>query len=672
MNNISTDPLKIKLAREDFLKGCPARADVVRHEILDSWRRSVAFGVDPDMSVLSDILTKEQISKILAKNWLFINCVRNIFRAFFQLLKNDNITMLIQDQDGHLLEMMGGDQCWERYNRNINLKVGACLQEQYVGTSPGSLALMYDRPFELTQYEYFLKIWDPVRGFSAPIHNEQREIIGALEFIVSRSATVDYSHTFALVVAIGNVIENQLKLLKAIDQKDFFSSSLASSMASLDEGLIVLGVDHRIVHINPCIERMLGIRLAEVIDKSVHEIISNQFLLEAIKKKDYPVDQEVVLDEANRQRYLVSINKIISSSRKCLGLTLIFKEYKSIKALIQRVAGPHAHYTFNDIRGESPEIKRVISIAKTIAKSSSNILLTGESGTGKELVAQSIHNMGIGKAGPFVAINCAAFPSEMIESEIFGYEPGTFTGGLRQGKPGKLELANGGTLFLDELNGMMPDMQIKLLRVLEEKQFQRLGGNRYIKLDAKIIGATNRDLREGVALGHFRSDLYYRLGVVEIQIPPLRSHKEDIEIYVKEFIQLMNRRLGRSIHGCSQEALDYLMSYSWPGNIRELKNWVERAINLAKGNILTLHDFPIQCANLILTKNNSVKIARAKTGLAASIEMAEKDNIKSALERYEGSKDLVSKHLGIGRATLYRKIKKYKIEVTKQIHVVTN
>ena len=260
----------------------------------------------------------------------------------------------------------------------------------------------------------------------------------------------------------------------------------------------------------------------------------------------------------------------------------------------------------------------------------------------------------------------------MIESEIFGYEPGTFTGGLRQGKAGKLELANGGTLFLDELNGMMSDMQIKLLRVIEEKQFQRLGGNRYIKLDARIICATNQDLRERVALGHFRSDLYYRLGVVEIQIPPLRQHKEDIEIYVNRFIQIMNRRLDRSIQGCSEDVLEYFKSYSWPGNIRELKNWIERAVNLAKGDILTLNDFPIQSRNIPI-KNHKPEIqAPVKKGLAASMELTERNNIKSALEQYAGDKDLVSQHLGIARATLYRKIKKYGIEMTKQIHVVTN
>lgn len=661
--------IDVKNAREDFINGRPVKTGVVRPEILESWKRSRRSGVIPGKTLLADTLTREQVSTLLAENHLLISCARKILKNFYQMIRNDDIAIMVLDRGLHLLEIVGDGARWKKHNIAANIKIGTCLQEKCVGTTPGALALKYDRPFEISGYEYFSQIWHDIRDFSVPIHHEDGRIIGTLELAVNRESTLNYSHTFALAVAIAGIIENQLQLMNSIERNEFFSGSLAASMASLEEGLIVLGMDHEIVHVNPYIEKMLGVKLKDVKNQTARRLIRNTVILKAIENKLPFVDREIVLDESvGRHRYLVSVNQIISSSGRNIGQTLVFKEFKSIQALIHRVAGPRAHYSFEDILGESPEIKNVIRIAKKVAKSTSNILIVGESGTGKEIVAQSIHNMSIGSAGPFMAINCAAFPSEMIESEFFGYEPGTFTGGLQQGKPGKLELANGGTLFLDELNSMSLDMQVKLLRVLEEKQFQRLGGHRYITLNARIIGATNQDLQERVTLGHFRSDLYYRLAVVEIQIPPLRMRRQDIAIYVRSFIQEMNRRLCRSIKTCSKDAMDYLMNYTWPGNVRELKNWIERAVNLAESNILTPEDFPLPAGGETgLCNYRRASGDAGKNELAVSVGLAEKEKIRNALGKYPQSKELVCRHLGIGRATLYRKIKKYGLGEIKSV-----
>ena len=298
------------------------------------------------------------------------------------------------------------------------------------------------------------------------------------------------------------------------------------------------------------------------------------------------------------------------------------------------------------------------------------MIISGESGTGKELIAQSIHNAGCYADGPFIAINCAAIPYDLIESEIFGYEAGTFTGGLRQGKPGKLELAKGGTLFLDEINGMSMDMQTKLLRVLEERTFQRLGStNNFIRLDARIISATNQDLLKRIEHGNFRGDLYYRLSVIDIVIPPLRERKDDIEILVKTFIDEKNRQLGRNIKGVSKDALDYLKSYPWPGNVRELKNWIEKAVNLAEGEALRREDFPSFHAisgssheALTLSVQNDVK----EDALHA-VDLFERDVIKTVLKECGGNILQTAKRLGIGRATLYRKMDKYEISLSKNV-----
>ena len=229
METINTDQLKIKNALEDFMNGRPVKPGVVRHEILESWQRSKAFGIDPSLSHTTPILTKEQLSQLLAENRLFINCAGDALKVFNQLINNEDMTMLILDRNSYLLQIIGeGHLRWKIHYKNINLTVGTCVSEKYFGTTPGSLALKYDKPFELSGHEYFLKIWHHIRGFSVPIHNDRNEIIGTLEFTVLKSAPLNHSHTYALVVAIARVIENQLKLMEAIDQKDFFSSSLAS------------------------------------------------------------------------------------------------------------------------------------------------------------------------------------------------------------------------------------------------------------------------------------------------------------------------------------------------------------------------------------------------------------------------------------------------------------
>jgi transcriptional regulator with PAS, ATPase and Fis domain len=302
-----------------------------------------------------------------------------------------------------------------------------------------------------------------------------------------------------------------------------------------------------------------------------------------------------------------------------------------------------------------------------MANSNSNVVIIGESGTGKEMIAQGIHNAGSSAQGPFVAINCAAIPYNLIESEFFGYEPGTFTGGLQKGKPGKLELVRGGTLFLDEINGMSIDMQAKLLRVLEEKKFQRLGSNKYVPLEARVVSATNQDLLEQVKHGTFRHDLYYRLSVVEIHIPPLRMRMKDIEILVQCFIEEKNRQLGRSIKGISKEAMEYLMSYHWPGNIRELRNWIERAINLVHGNILSVQDFPTPTKCIDIQRVSQFLDLKGREKEVSRLGLMEYNTIRTVLEDCKGNISQASKRLGISRSTLYRKMRKYGIVVSLNV-----
>ncbi|KEI77162.1 ATPase AAA [Clostridium botulinum A2 117] len=317
-----------------------------------------------------------------------------------------------------------------------------------------------------------------------------------------------------------------------------------------------------------------------------------------------------------------------------------------------------AKYFFKDIVGDSSESNNIKSLAKKSANTNSNVLIVGESGTGKELYAHSIHNASNRRLGPFIKINCGAIPAELLESELFGYEDGAFTGAKKGGKKGKFELANGGTIFLDEIGDMPMCMQVKLLRVIQEREVEKVGGNILKKIDVRIIAATNKNLEKLVEKNKFREDLYYRLNVIRINVPSLRERKEDILLISDFLVKKVSHRLGICIKGISKEAKEYLCNYNWPGNIRELENVIERSANLLDS------DFVINPKHLPkeILKSYIVKApTKENKYLKDIISEVEKEVICNCLEKNNGNKNKTSKILGISRANLYKKISEYNI-----------
>lgn len=303
----------------------------------------------------------------------------------------------------------------------------------------------------------------------------------------------------------------------------------------------------------------------------------------------------------------------------------------------------------------SPRFRRVVELAKEVASSRSTVLITGETGTGKELIAATIHYHSPRASKPFVKINCGAIPENLLEAELFGYERGAFTGAVRQ-KKGKIELAEGGSLFLDEIGEITPPMQVKLLRFLQDGEFERLGGTVTLKVDVRIIAATNADLEKKVEEGSFREDLYYRLNVIGIEVPPLRERQEDIPFLVQHFIEKYNNLNGKNIQGVEPEVMKRLMSHPWRGNVRELENMVERAVVLSRENLLRLYHFPALAAR--------PDAAERDMGLEVGMSFAEIERIalQKTLEFHNFDKQKTARVLQIGLATLYRKIKEYNLE----------
>jgi DNA-binding NtrC family response regulator len=309
-------------------------------------------------------------------------------------------------------------------------------------------------------------------------------------------------------------------------------------------------------------------------------------------------------------------------------------------------------YRFENIVGKSPQIQKIFELVDVVADTKATVLITGESGTGKELIAKAIHYNSPRKDGPFIKINCAAFPEGLVESELFGHEKGAFTGAIRKSR-GRFELADGGTLLLDEVSEISPGLQAKLLRVLQEREFERVGSGETIQVDVRIISTSNKNLREQIEKGKFREDLFYRLNVIPMLIAPLRERKEDIPILAEHFLKKYNLENKRSIEGISQKVYEMFMEYPWPGNVRELENYIERAVVTSKGKILIPSDFPKE---IFFGKAYS---SPETIGVGCSISEAEKRLILKTLEAEGGNRTKAAEILEISTRTLRNKLQEY-------------
>ena len=351
-----------------------------------------------------------------------------------------------------------------------------------------------------------------------------------------------------------------------------------------------------------------------------------------------------------------SMDELLLIIKRLLRMKQLEEENLSLKKRVEE------RYRLEGLVGKSPQMLKIYDLIETVAQTDTTVLVNGENGTGKELVANAIHLQSPRKNGPFIKVNCAALPETLLETELFGHERGAFTGAIRQRK-GRFELANGGTLFLDEVGEIFPAVQVKLLRVLQERQFERVGGNETLAVDVRLICATQRDLKEEIRKGNFREDLYYRLNVVPITLPPLRERREDILLLAEHFVDKFSKKMGKEIAGLSEDAKALLLRYPFPGNIRELENMLERAIALIKGKIIQPEDLPDEVCGQPSSIQDVCKRIRGSKPLASATKLFEKEYIQSVLEKTKGKKGQAADMLGISRKTLWEKIKELEIEI---------
>lgn len=575
------------------------------------------------------------------------------------------ISVLLVNKDGYILKHNINKDYDQVLNSVVNLQVGGRFTEKYNGNTAISTSIIESKPICIIGKEHYCKIYYDYSTLCAPIYNDG-EIVGVLAAIGLQS-NADY-HSIGLIAAAAKAISIQSefdKLNKQIIEKNKYKNAIVDT---LTDGVLAVDKDGFVTFLNQVGAEILCVDREGSIGKHISQVVDfKPVVLDVLKTGKGYIDKEFLVTKRTGEKihFIKTAVPVMDQEGNITAVVDTFRKIKRVNKLLNELNGFYAKFNFDDIIGSSTIMQDCISKAKAVADSLSNVLITGESGTGKELIAQSIHNYSDRKNQPFVSINCGAIPRELIESELFGYEPCSFTGASTKGRMGKFELANGGTIFLDEIGEMPIDMQVKLLRVIQDRKITRIGGNHVFDLDVRIIAATNRDLFELCEKKGFREDLYYRINVLHVELPPLRKRKEDINELIQYFIRNLSIKLNKEIVNISSSAMKKIMSYNWPGNIRELENKIERAVNLCDSQLIEAEDIFIENLygdiNTITNKenidNNNVHILTEID--IEPLEVIEKKAIEKALQITGGNITATANLLKVTRNTIYNKMKRY-------------
>lgn len=673
---------RIGAAWEKFINGEPADFSFLRPEIYESWIRSKGYNVNPYLTKTA-ILKENELNVRINRNLKLMEIVRPYIENLYSIVKNSGYYILFSDNEGYILDILGDKDIIETGRKSM-LIVGANRNERFAGSNAVGTCLALNCPVQMVGEEHYVKPHKRYVCSGAPIKDQAGNPVAALVMTGMKEAA--HVHTLGMVMSAVDGISKELKILNAYEEIEMISAQRNSIIETIPSGVLLLNENNRVIQINANALSMMGKQYPDMIGRNFLEFLNPEDSPEGISngilgKESYNSETDVYIGGSHGAplKLNMSVHFVTDNLGRRKGTVIRFNETKRINALVTRIGGYKPVYTFESIKGDSEKTKEMIETARKAAKNDSNVLILGESGTGKELVAQAVHNASAFAKGPFIALNCGALPKGLIESELFGYEKGAFTGANKEGNPGKFELADGGTIFLDEIGDMPFDIQAALLRVLQTKEVIRIGAKYPKKINVRVIAATNRNLKTAIDDKTFRQDLYYRLNVLSVHVPPLRERGEDVILLAGEFVEVYNKNKGTDFR-IAGDVLPLLREYSWPGNIRELENIMERAINVADGTEIT----PAHLPSYIMEQKGKAgerggrpepgdperrasfagreNSGRAEPFQRRDLAEASRELIFETLRETRGNIKKASELLGISRRTLYRKMDLYEID----------
>ncbi|SFP51750.1 PAS domain S-box-containing protein [Oscillibacter sp. PC13] len=630
-----------------FIKHNEINHAIISKDIANSWRRCHNGGLSFDTA--SEKAAKSEKGDFITE--FLVGNGGSIIKDIFKNLDSDCFYGIITDREGKKLFGLGNES--DAFSGRLKeISEIPSFAEEKVGTNCFSVVAEIKKPYSVAGAQHYFEFFHRFAGYAAPIFNIDNEIIGMVGFYTMAEQMDDYIISF--VVAVERAIENSLKWLNSREIVEKQREEKQYILDTVSDGVAYVDVDGKIVHGNRKLFELFGVKSESVVGGDISNL-STTPPVDELKK--YPFSSiysscdnkiSIVNSRGESRQSFLNKYKIMEYGSQENNEVWVFTVYSDIKKLAKKLsAGNTSRFTFDDIKSNSKAMKIVIELAKKASSFEAGTIIEGDSGTGKEMLAQAIHSYGPRKDGPFIAVDCGALPSGLLESELFGYEEGAFTGAKRGGKKGRFELANKGVLFLDEITNMPYDVQAKLLRALQERKIVPIGGAEPVSLDVQVIAATNKDIVAEIEQGNFRRDLFYRLNLIHIKIPSLTERENDLQLFLKYFMHKYNPKGDMRL---SKEAVDILSSYEWPGNVRQLENVIERMVIISNAKTIGRESIPDEILRSVSSqeKINEFDLEEKTLNDICSFY------VKKTAEKYGGNIKKAAEVLGISRVTVYK------------------
>jgi transcriptional activator for dhaKLM operon len=625
-------------------------SEVINSGVANSWKR--CWGrMNPFQVVEIKRLQADHLLATQVQGFDLISIARPVMEDIFQFIEGSDTVVILTNGAGVTLDLLGSPEMLEVVSR-LGVAPGAMLTESEMGTNAFALCLYERTPAQVVGAEHYLQEMHDLAAAAAPIFDLSGRPMGAIGLV--NFAYRYHPHTLGLAVAGARAVENQRQADYLLAEQHSQLARLNAILEASQDGILVWNSDSILMHINEAALRMLNLSKQNVLGHLRDDVIQvPDFLREAVSRREPVSGVETSLEIGGQRINCIVSLQYVTSGQALQWLIVTLREVKEVRELVRRQVGAQAPMTLDDMPGNSPAIQRIHRVVRVAAPARASVLILGESGTGKNVLASAIHNASPRWEGPFLIFGCSSIPHEWVVSELLGFDESV--GSKRPGgRPSKFELAHGGTLFFQNVDDLPLDAQAILLNYLDLGIIQRLGSERPIQVDVRVIASSSADIEKMIGEGNFRSDLYYRLSSFEITLPPLRERLSDVPLLVARILQRISRQLGREL-AIDPAAMELLKTYRWPGNVRELEAVIGRAaVQASPESLIRVEALPAQVVNYSTSSGGQA---------IQPLYQIERDTILQAAEACNGNVSEMARQLGVGRTTVWRRIKEMNLSL---------